>query len=125
MACVVRLQESDGSLTFLLWNLPENILGKVMLELGEGSHPVVDAVKENENDQTGKGAKSKANQKTFDQARPNRDRPRRAFHDSNDIAGIDHLRDIDVFQAIGEMIIKGLLAIDLVLNAIELGQALA
>ncbi len=67
MAHVVGLEQIDLALGFFLRNLTEHIFRKVMLEFTERSHPVVDAIEQNENCQSGKRTDAKSDQQTFDQ----------------------------------------------------------
>ena len=66
MAHVVGLKEIDFALGFLLRNLTQHIFGKVMLEFAERSHPVVDAVEQDENRQSGERSDPETDQQTFD-----------------------------------------------------------
>ena len=47
------------------------------------------------------------------------------LHDRNLVVAVDHLRDVDVLQVVGQPIVKRFQTIDLAFNAIELGEALA
>ena len=47
------------------------------------------------------------------------------FHDGDLVAAVDHLRDIDVLQVLGEAIVKRLETIDFAFEPVEFGEALA
>ena len=63
--------------------------------------------------------------KTFDQARADRDRSSAPFHHRNLVAAVHHLRNIDIFQVLGEALVQNFQAIDLPFDAIEQGETLA
>ena len=62
MARVVGLEQIDFALGFLLRNLTEHVFRKVMLEFAEGSHPVVDAIEQNENSHSGQRTDAESDQ---------------------------------------------------------------
>ncbi len=64
---IVGLEERDRAFRFLLRDLTENVLVKIVLELSEGRHPVVDPIKQDEDDKAGKGAEAKPDEQASDQ----------------------------------------------------------
>ena len=60
MTRVVGLEQINFAFRFLLWNLPQNVFGKMMLKLAKRSHSVVDAVEQDENGQSGEPADTKS-----------------------------------------------------------------
>jgi len=53
MPGVVRLQESNRALAFLLWNLAENTLRELILKFAKGSHTIVNPIEEEQNRKPG------------------------------------------------------------------------
>ena len=70
MPRIVRLQQGDGTLRFFLGNLAEDVFGKMMLELGEGGHAVIDPIEQDQNNQPGESPEAKTDKKAF--TRPGR-----------------------------------------------------
>src|SRR4051812_12205881 len=113
MPRVIRLQERDFSLRFLLRNLAEDVLGEVVLKLTEGSHPIVNPIEQDEDGKAREKAKAKPDEQTHDEARSDGDGRRGFFHDPYLVPGIDDLRHTDVLQVIRKTIVERFLAIDL------------
>ncbi len=69
MASIVRLKQRDLALDLLLGNLTKDILRKMMLELAEGCHSVVDTVEQNKDAETGSSATTESYEQALNQAR--------------------------------------------------------
>ena len=58
-----------SAFVFLFRNLAKNIFGEMMLKLAERSHPIVDPIEQDQDDNPGKSAAAKTDKQALDQSR--------------------------------------------------------
>jgi hypothetical protein len=66
MASVVRLEEGHAAFGFLFRNLTEDVFGEVVLKFTEGSHAIVDPIKEQKNSESREDTATKTNEESFE-----------------------------------------------------------
>ena len=79
MPRVIGLKQRDAALGFFLRNLAENVLGKMVLELAERGHAIVDPIEQKQNADAGERAATEADEQTLKQAGADGDRGRSPF----------------------------------------------
>ena len=70
MPGIVWLQQRHRARRFFLWDLAQNVFGKVILEFAERSHPIIYPIEQEEDRKTGQSSGTEADEQTFHQTWP-------------------------------------------------------